>query len=124
MVQHDSKHQETKSVHVTACTSHVQSCSHADQQPQSKIKGIAASLTKGHEAIWFVFGCVVLCAVVSLVAACPLLLPQAYLVLACLGMPWRIVSFWRRGWAFFLIDFCYVSYFALYISSSNMIYAG
>ncbi|KAI8469372.1 MAG: hypothetical protein J3K34DRAFT_522153 [Monoraphidium minutum] len=39
--------------------------------------------------------------------AAPGALPAAFVLFAATALPWRCVDFWRRRWAFFLIDFCY-----------------
>ena len=55
-------------------------------------------------------GWLLLLLVVACAAAAPKHLSDLYLALAVVGLPWRVYSFGRKGWAFFLLDYCYVSY--------------
>ena len=41
--------------------------------------------------------------------AAPFLLPACYLIFAAVCFPWRVYTFTKRKWGFFLLDFCYVS---------------
>ena len=50
----------------------------------------------------FAFG-----ALLFLAGAAPGALPAAFLVFALTALPWRLLDFLRKRWAFFIIDFCY-----------------
>ncbi|EIE25281.1 hypothetical protein COCSUDRAFT_40577 [Coccomyxa subellipsoidea C-169] len=39
--------------------------------------------------------------------AAPFLLPACYLIFAAVCFPWRVYTFTKRKWGFFLLDFCY-----------------
>lgn len=54
-------------------------------------------------------GWLLLLLVVACAGAAPKHLSDLYLALAVVGLPWRVYSFGRKGWAFFLLDYCYVS---------------
>jgi hypothetical protein len=51
----------------------------------------------------------VLLGLVYLCLAAPVILPHAFLLFAATALPWRMISFCRRKYTFFLADFCYVS---------------
>ena len=61
------------------------------------------------EAARFTLGAAVLSGIVLCLGARPAWVPALYLVLAAVGLPLRVWRFIRRGYAFFLIDYCYVS---------------
>ena len=62
------------------------------------------------DAIRLVCGKALLCALVFCLGAAPQYLPLLYLAFASVGLPWRIWTFCKKGWGFFLVDFCYVSH--------------
>lgn len=55
----------------------------------------------------FFWGCVFLAASAFAAAARPDLVPAAFLLFAFAALPARAVGFARRGWGYFMIDFCY-----------------
>ena len=40
--------------------------------------------------------------------AAPWLLPACFLLFSAICFPWRVYTFLKRKWGFFLLDFCYV----------------
>lgn len=74
---------------------------------------LAAALTRaggGYTgSLLFFGGTVALALLLLLLGWCPTLLSVAFLVFACTAWPHRCVSFARKRWHFFLVDYCYVS---------------
>ncbi|KAG2447500.1 hypothetical protein HYH02_007426 [Chlamydomonas schloesseri] len=52
-------------------------------------------------------GCLVLSGLVGLVCFAPALCPLAFLGFVATCLPYRVFSFTKRKWAFFLVDYCY-----------------
>ncbi|GFH27746.1 uncharacterized protein HaLaN_26120, partial [Haematococcus lacustris] len=65
-----------------------------------------SSARRSEEGGHVVFGVAAL-ALPTLAASAPWCLPRLYLAFIALAMPWRLYSFARRQWGFFLLDFCY-----------------
>ncbi|GAX75176.1 hypothetical protein CEUSTIGMA_g2620.t1 [Chlamydomonas eustigma] len=76
-----------------------------------EIKALLDKSTKGlagaMEPLQFTLGVLLLCIIIFSLGSCPWALPYLYLGLACVGLPWRAWTYVRRGYGFFLIDFCY-----------------
>ncbi|KAG2425765.1 hypothetical protein HXX76_013391 [Chlamydomonas incerta] len=52
-------------------------------------------------------GCLVLAGLVALLCFAPALVPLAFLGFVATCLPYRVWSFTRRKWVFFLVDYCY-----------------
>mmetsp|Transcript_3008 Transcript_3008/g.7455 ORF Transcript_3008/g.7455 Transcript_3008/m.7455 type:complete len:368 (-) Transcript_3008:383-1486(-) len=59
-------------------------------------------------------GTCLLSALALLAGAAPQLLPHATLVFLGVALPWRVVRFTRKAWAFFLVDYCYAASLAVF----------
>jgi len=62
-----------------------------------------------YETLRFTLGVAVLCCIVLCLGARPSWMPWLYLGIAVIVIPSRVIGFTKKGWAFFLLDFCYVS---------------
>lgn len=67
------------------------------------------------EPLYFTLGTAVLCCIVLCLGARPLWMPWLYLGFAAVGLPMRVVSFTKKGYGFFLLDYCYVSPRCVYV---------
>ena len=54
-------------------------------------------------------GVLLFASIVACLTMAPSNICTYYLALASIGLPYRIFSFWRRGWMFYLVDFCYAA---------------
>lgn len=76
---------------------------------ETLLEQVATELKSGSDAALYTVGTIGICLLVSLVSYSTALCPLVYLGFTFIVLPYRVVSFWRRRWTFFLVDFCYVS---------------
>jgi hypothetical protein len=57
----------------------------------------------------YFLGVILFTSIVLCLSAAPSLLPMFYLGLALFGLPYRVISFCKRRWQFYLVDFCYAA---------------
>ena len=60
------------------------------------------------ESNLYAAGTLVFGAGLFIAGAAPWLLPACFLLFSAICFPWRIYTFSKRKWGFFLLDFCYV----------------
>lgn len=81
-----------------------------DPSPGKVLEEVTTEVASHNDSLLFSGGLGVLCIFVATIAYAPALCPLVYLGFAALCLPYRVASFASRKWAFFLVDFCYVSF--------------
>lgn len=71
------------------------------------------------ESNLYAAGTLVFGAGLFIAGAAPWLLPACFLIFSAICFPWRVYTFSKRRWGFFLLDFCYVRV-SLTLSSSSL----
>ncbi|PNH10790.1 hypothetical protein TSOC_002421 [Tetrabaena socialis] len=59
------------------------------------------------DALAFFYGLLFLLGLVAVLVYSPSLIPLAYLGFAAIAFPHRVITFHKKRWTFYLVDFCY-----------------
>lgn len=75
----------------------------------SLVRATKQSIRSLSSTIVYFMGTMLFSSILVCLSAAPSLLPALYLALGLFGLPYRIFTFCKRGWQFYLVDFCYAA---------------
>jgi hypothetical protein len=80
-----------------------------DELKRSLTQAISQAIHSQSSPHAYFLGIMLFTSIVICLSAAPSLLPMLYLGLAAVGLPFRFISFFKRRWQFYLVDFCYAA---------------